>query len=191
MKLTGLSTLGWICTLSGSIGSLLPGLSYFTSYAPPMFEASSLLTGGVALAVILLALTTPISQETTVKHAFNIILTGFIVVILYGIAYNVFTISTPKGWEKGRIQTGFSLNSWSLTDKAESYLNKNPSSTTTHLVESFGAYNNVDKVWKSWSIQLAGLLLIILFSVGFVLWAYGFARLAIILDRNKNEQDFT
>ena len=120
MKLAGLSTMEWLCTLSGGMGSLVPGLSFFTAYPPPMFEASSLLTGGVALAVIILGLKRPIKRSATVTGAVSIILIGFLTVVLYGFAHSALTISPPPPW-KGHVQTGFALSSWSLTDKALAY----------------------------------------------------------------------
>ncbi len=57
-KLTAdrLDFMQWVCALAGGVGGLLPGIAFFNAYAPPMFDAVSLLTGGVAVAVVLYAL---------------------------------------------------------------------------------------------------------------------------------------
>lgn len=184
MKLSGLSTMEWLCTLSAGIGSLIPGLSFFTTYPPPMFEASSLLTGGVALAVIVLGLKRPVVQSSTVSSAVAIILVGFLTIILYGFAHSALTISAPPPWE-GRIQIGFAQSDWSLSDKAQRYMEMNPSLTVDELALSFGAHEAIDKVWKPWTVLAAGFLLVLMFSLGFILWAYGFSRLAAILNKQS------
>ncbi|WNM61913.1 hypothetical protein [Candidatus Nitrospira neomarina] len=168
----------WVSALAGSAGGLLPGIAFFNTYAPPMFEAVSLLTGGVAIAIVLHALKSGHATKGSAKKAIILILLGLLLVVSYGFGRSFWTVSPPAGWPPDRIQIGFYLADWSLTDKAQEYMIDHPDYTVEKLMLSFAAYDHPEKIWKVWSIISAGFILIVVFSGGFLLWAYGFALLA-------------
>lgn len=175
----------WVCALAGGVGGLLPGIAFFNAYAPPMFEAVSLLTGGVAIAVVLFILKVHKPKKESAKKSIFLILLGLLLIVFYGFGRSYLTIGPPAGWPPDRIQVGFYLANWSLTDKAQKYLINHPTTTIEDLMLGFAAYDHPEKVWKVWSIIAAGFLLIMVFTGGFLLWAFGFGLLARSLSTHR------
>lgn len=166
------------------------GVAFFNSYAPPVFEASSLLTGGAGIAIILFILTSRSKKRTSATRPLYFIFIGLLLVVIYGLARDYYTVSPPPTWNGNRIQIGFYLSQWSMTEKAIDYLVKDPGITPERLMLVFGAYeeHGVEKIWKPWSVISAGSILIILFSAGFLLWTTGFAQLAKSLSKEANRK---
>lgn len=185
-----LDVVKWICTLAGGIGSVVPGATFFNSYAPPVFEAVSLLTGGAALAIILYILSERSKKRTSTARSLSFIFIGLLLIVIYGFARNYYTAGTPPGWGGNRIQIGFYLSKWSMTDKAIDYLAQDPGVTPERLMFAFAAYeeHGVEKIWKPWSVIAAGSILIILFSGGFLFWTAGFALLGRSLSKESRRK---
>jgi len=60
--------------------------------------------------------------------------------------------------------------------------------TPDKLLLAFGIWGGkgrTDEIWRTRWIVTAGLLLVVLFTCGFLLWTYGFALLAKFISRGK------
>lgn len=183
---TPFGKLSWLTATAGGIGSLVPGWAYFNEQAPPSAEASGLVISAVALAVILYGINRPMKTRPTTGRALAWILAALVIVVAYGVARDYTTAAYPPGYELAesernkRLQIGFALARWSLTAEAAERLRDPDVRTVDDLLLAFpGAYaGQVELVWTPLSVTAAGLLLLLLFSIGFLSWAYGFALLA-------------
>ena len=69
---------------------------------------------------------------------------------------------------------------WTLTDAGREWKRSNPSLTVTQIVSNEAAFtqDRVAILWHTWSIYLAGTLLIGFYLSGFITWTSGFALLS-------------
>lgn len=176
------TALGVLAAGAGAIASQLPGLSFFTSNAPPSFGLLSLMTSGLTLAIFVWVLTTTPADSDRSR-------TGLIAVgaaIVLGLAYagllNWVTVPAPA--ETGvaqRFQIGFGLSDFSLTDDARRLLKASPADTTIEdLMLMKGAFRpgGPQLLWKPWTITAAWLLLSTVFLLAYSLWSFGLACVA-------------
>ena len=79
-----------------------------------------------------------------------------------------------------RFQVGFWKCDWSLTQVGLKLKQENLSDTPQVwvLIEAAFQPGGPEKIWKPWSIISAGILMLITYMAGFVLWTAGFSLLA-------------
>jgi hypothetical protein len=107
-----------------------------------------------------------------------------VAIVAYFIGRTYWTIGPPPGrLEEGvRYQIGFHLAPWSLTSEAADKLDSLSvaSRTPGDLMLAFGAYKDggPQLIWKPWTIVVAGSMLVALYLVAFLFWAFAVSMLA-------------
>lgn len=168
--------------LGGGVGSFLPGIAYWRESAPPLLGAWSFLVTGVALALLVYGYSKRLVPQHIPRSALRYILAAMVLAIAYGVCLRYTTVQHSK--RKGpRYQIGFHTFDWSVKDPEEKgRLSKSMGKelTAEELMNAYGAFNpgGPEKVWKFWTIIVAGTLLLLLFVSGFIFWTYGLALLA-------------
>ena len=176
-------SLKWLALLGGGVGSSLPGIAYWRESAPPFLAAWSWLVTGVAVAVLVYGYFKPlVAPQTIPRIALRYIIAALVLVTLYGVLLRYTTVQHSKR-EGPRYQVGFHTFDWSLKEpQAIRGLSKEVGKdlTAEELMMAYGAFKpgGPEKVWKFWTIIVAGVLLVIVFVSGFISWTYGFAILA-------------
>jgi hypothetical protein len=170
----------WVC---GGLGIGLPGLSFFTTYVPPLFPIISLITAlPAAILLFVFALRSGpdrrrggLPRDET--RAAYFVAGGLTLVVLYLLLFLYTTIPSPTG---ERLQIGFGLSPWSLTEAGQSWVKSQPTITVVEMVKREAAFeqDRLFILWKSWSIYLAGVLVFLFYLLGFISWTSGFAFLA-------------
>lgn len=185
-----LSTLKYPGGLLASVGALIPALSEFTTYPPPLFENSfgktGLLTSAIALATIIITFyydpprhTTPGSFPLLVRKAIKVLIAAILLLILYLVLLRVCTVVDPPG--ENRYQIGFSNFEWSLNPNGQKIMREHPDFTVKNLMDYSTLYypTGPEQDWKPWTIYLSGVLMILTFIFSFVLWTLGWSLLAL------------
>lgn len=169
--------------LGAGLGVGLPGLSFFTRYAPPLFPMTSLITAlpAAILYLVYARRSRPDLRRTGMpndeKRAAYLIGIGLVFLIVYALLFLYTTIPSPIG---ERLQIGFGLSNWSLTEAGQNWVQAQPTITVMEIVKREAAFDQdrLPILWKTWSIYSAGVLLIFVYFVGFISWTIGFAFLA-------------
>lgn len=177
-----------LSVLAAGISTLLPGLTYFSQYAPPMFTASALLSSGLGLAVFIRVFATDRKASTWVQRGSRSVVAAVFLASIYGLLFSLLTVSSPVDIpppQRERYQIGFWTLDFSLTDEAKIKKKEYSLATPEELMLAFGGYEpgGTSQIWHTWTILSAGILLIALFILTFMLWAYGMALLAQSLSK--------
>lgn len=169
------------------VGAMIPALSFFTLYPPPLFEGASILTSAIAGAVILLTyyfeprvVPPNTREETLVRYARNAIAIALVLIIVYLVMLKICTVTDPPVNPATRYQIGFWSWNWSLNEDGK-FLVQNHAGATPHELMDYAVAFSKDgpaKVWKFWTILVAGISMIVVFLLTFVLWVFGWALLA-------------
>lgn len=167
-----------------SAGVLVPALAYFTILSPPLLQESSLFTAAIAVATLLAVfqyrfrnehLTAREGFSPLSRRAVHLLLGALATFIGYILLLRISTVVDPQGQQ--RWQIGFYKLQWSLTAAGRE---KAPELPIEDWMLS-GAYfrdGGPEVLWTPFSIYLAGILLILLFTTTFVLWTAGWGLLA-------------
>lgn len=179
-----LSAFNSVRGLLASVGVLVPGFTYFTKYGPPFGEIA-LLTAAFATATMFIAYYYTPSQSSgatqklppLIKTALKVLIISVVLLILYLILIDLCTVQIP-GINK-RVQIGFDKFDWSLTEYGKQVKAKNPVALPQEWLSDESFESGVAKrFWQTWSIYLAGVLMIVVFIFAFVLWAFGWSLIA-------------
>jgi hypothetical protein len=177
------TSLKWFC--SGA-GAFVPGYTFFTTYSPPFFPGISILTGVLSAAMIYITSTYNPPTETRarsfeklIRFSMLFLITAFILLSIYVILLRFCTVLEPQSYEQ-RFQVGFYKFDFSLTEVGLNLKHKTPSAPIEDWILSEGAFRpgGPEIIWRPWSITIAGLLLVFIYMLGFVLWTVGFSLLA-------------
>jgi hypothetical protein len=172
--------------LSASAMGLMPGASFFTNFKPPLFSALPLLASGVAAAVLANAYF-GLLADTPLVRARRFIIAALVCAGLYGLIFDFTTVGVPeeRGESVTKYQIGFGMSDFSLTAEAKSKRDMLDLRTSQDLMLAMGGFSEGgrQKIWKEWSIAMAGALLMLLFLAAFLLWAHGIGLLARALFR--------
>ena len=165
-------------------GVVIPALSFFSSYPPPLFPAVSLITSALSGAILLAARawrpkSDPVSQRmprvVTLGGTFVVLSIPFL--IAYVLALQFTTVRVPASGD--RLQIGFGRSNWTLTEAGKTWTRQFPQITAEQLLRNEGfAQDRAQIIWETWSIYSAGALLIVLYFLAFGIWTTGFALLA-------------
>jgi hypothetical protein len=182
-----LSSFKWITGILTGAGVAIPALSFFTLYAPPFFLASSLFTAAISTAVIVLIfyydppVTAPDTQaKKLVRLARNALVCAVVLLVLYMIMLRVCTVVDPPDQPEARYQIGFWNFDWSLTEDGVYLKEKFAKATPWELLDHGVAFSEDGpaKIWKFWTILVAGVSMIVVYLFTFVLWVSGWSLLA-------------
>ena len=170
----------------GAVVSQLPGITYFYALIPPYFGAFHLLATGGTLAIFLYAYLRASGTRTLVRGGITWVGLSIVLAIIFTPLLSAWTVPPPDGWpQNGKFQIGFGMSKFSLTDpaiqKAKEFKIDNPSD----LMLAFGAFDDakLSRVWKQWTIVVAGMTLVVVFVASYVCWVLGIAYLAKSLGR--------
>lgn len=179
-----LSAFNSIKGLLASVGVLIPGFAYFTKYAPPFGEIT-LLTAAFATATVFIThfYNPPPSNNPherlppLIKKALVALVVSVVLLISYLILLDVCTVITTN--TNNRIQIGFGKFDWSLTEYGKQKKAEDPAALPQDwlLDESLKA-GVAKRFWSTWSIYFSGVLLITVFILAFVSWAFGWSLIA-------------
>jgi hypothetical protein len=185
------TALGALAAGTGAIASQLPGLSFFTSNAPPSFGLLGLMTSGLTLAIFVRVLaTTPEALDRS--RAGLLAVAGAVVLGLsYVSLLNWVTVPAPveTGVDR-RYQIGFGLSDFSLTDRAKAALKTGADGVTSEdLMLMNGAFRpgGPQLLWKPWTITLARALLSAVFLLAYFLWSFGLACVATRMVKRSSQ----
>ncbi|MDH5415063.1 MAG: hypothetical protein OEW87_13085 [Flavobacteriaceae bacterium] len=182
---TFLSTILWIF-IAGSLGVLVPGYAFFTSYPPPLFPEISIVISALSILIIIAAFRYKPKQiaETYglplfVKIAIILIVAALVILVFYVIFLQNWTVLDPQSSEV-RFQIGFGKCSCGLTEAGLMLKEKFPNETVRDWMLREAAFrsNGPNIIWKSCAINAAGIILILIYLLGFILWTSGFSLLA-------------
>jgi heme/copper-type cytochrome/quinol oxidase subunit 2 len=182
-----ISSFKWIHGISAIIGISVPALSFFTLYAPPFFAAASVITSGIATAVVVFTFyydPTVTAPDTEKKKLIRLALIAIgcavVLIVVYMMMLKVCTVVDPPEKPETRYQIGFWNFEWSLTDDGK-YLKQRHSNATPWELMDYGVAFDPDapaKIWKFWTILVSGVSMIVVFLFAFVLWVFGWSLLA-------------
>jgi hypothetical protein len=163
--------------LTASLGVVVPGYAFFTSYAPPIFKGITLITSAVCVAFLVYTLNL---RKSTLKisKGIRLIIISFVVLLLY---LFLFSYTTVKVDNESALQAGFGNSRWSLTPSAIKMIESGncPRTDNATLLTCAGFdEDNIPLIWKKWTINFAGLILIIVFTASSILWTVGWGKIA-------------
>lgn len=169
--------------LGAASGAGVPAYTFFSSFPPPLFPKTSIITAALSTAILFIALKwrpkTDDRKHGTphiVKRGSRFIGLAVLLLIVYVLLLKFTTIDAPSG---KRLQIGFGQANWSLTEAGRDWVRTQPAITVVQMVTNEAAFdqNRLAILWPTWSINLAGLLLILLYFLSFTCWTAGFALL--------------
>ncbi len=172
-------------------GVVLPAASFFTSYPPPLFLGISILTSALSAAIFAIVATgvtggKALPDRAPGRRAGIYIVAAFVFLAVYILLFQFTTLPIPrpekdKDKKEERVQIGFNSLPWSLTTAGKGWTETNPAITAYEIASNEAAFaqERVPIAWKIWTIYTAGSVLIMLYSIGFLLWTAGFALLGI------------
>jgi hypothetical protein len=182
-----ISAFRWIKGVCAGVGVAIPAFSFYNHYAPPLFEASSLLTAAIASAVIILTnyykprvVPPDTKKKKLVRYARNALIAAILLLIVYMIMLRICTVADPPAKPEMRYQIGFWTFDWSLNDDGQFLKKQIHGSSPWELMDHGVAFSKYgpEKIWKLSTILASGVLMIIVFLFTFVLWVFGWSLLA-------------
>lgn len=172
--------------------SLIPGIGLFTDYSPPLIPDGKVFSVAVSMAIIcgcfLLAPRITVASvrlpQKMTRKAWGLIGVAVVLYVVYASFLGYCTVLEPQNYSQ-RFQIGFGKSDWSLTPEGVELKYGNPSATLEDWMMMEGAFRQggPDIIWKTWTINAAGFLLVMIYLVSFVLWTLGFSNLAVIMSK--------
>jgi hypothetical protein len=182
-----------IATLGGALSGGLPGAAYFTHNAPPLFALTALVSGGVGVAVFVYVFLIRPDARRAARNAVRILIAAVFLGAAYGLLLTLLSVAPPTDAQTDgvRFQIGFRMADFSLTADGRAKRDQLDLRTPEDLMLAYGGYEQgtTYRIWQTWTIIASGILLIVLFVVTFILWAYGLALLAWSLSKQPSAQD--
>jgi hypothetical protein len=166
-------------------GAAVPAWTFFLHVAPPLFPQISLILAAVAGAIVAIAAAyvPPVCRGSAglppmVRHAAALIGVALVLLIAYVVLWQEWTVASINDPEV-RYQIGFGKVNWGLTTEGL----KDKADPDLHLIQDWmsahgWSSNTPGIIWKEWTINTAGLILIVIFVCGFISWTTGFSLLA-------------
>jgi hypothetical protein len=186
-KLTFTNYLSAFTSINGVLAStsiLIPGLAFFTAYAPPFAEIT-LLTAGISTATIFISYyygpSTKAKKGSGLPPLIRIATKALIfsVVLIVGYVVLLELCSILIQGTKKTIQIGFGTLDWSLTEYGQRVKAEDPVLGPADWLQQEGLTSGVAKrIWTPWSVYSAGSLMIVVFMLAFISWAFGWSLIA-------------
>jgi hypothetical protein len=171
------SALSWF---GSATGVAVPALGFFKDFAPPIFPAIGLILVPISSAIIYFvgANKSLRTNSRLLKRSMWLVGVGVSLIFVYIIALPNWSVQIP-GSDK-HLQIGFGTANWSLTAIGKQDKRAIPDATPEKLLMAEAAFTHdgVIGVWASWTVALAGSVLLLSYFCGFVAWTSGFACLA-------------
>lgn len=183
----------------GGIGAIagvgVPAWSFFSSYAPPLFPGVTVIVAALSAAIwaaVKLSKRVGDEQPPTgqVKSAIVLIVVAILLISGYILLLQFTGLPVPPEKVR-RVQIGFAMANWSLTDVGRKWKAEHPAWTVEEIAASEAAFDQgrVFIIWQTWSVYCAGFALIVLYFVGFGLWTSGFALLGVGGPQDEEKKD--
>jgi hypothetical protein len=167
-----------------ALASQLPGVSFFTNFAPPNFGALTLMTGGLTLAIFVWVFVNRPARANA-KTGIAAVVCAVLLAIVYSALLNWTTVLPPAGTgSTQRFQIGFGLASFSLGPEGLKLLQSSPSSVTPEdlmLAKAAFRPGGPELIWKPWTVTVAWLLSSGFFLLSYLAWSFGLASVALSL----------
>lgn len=179
-----------LATGAGALASQLPGLVFFSQYAPPSFGPVTLMTGGLSLAVFVWVFSNSTMKSASTSLGTSSIIASVVLAIIYTALLNWVTVPAPL--ETGiaqRFQIGFGLTPFSLTSEGLKLLNTAPDITPEYAMLFKGGFRpgGAQLIWKPWTITASWLMLSSVFFLAYLAWSFGLACIALkLIGRTQN-----
>ncbi len=158
---------------------VLPLYLHTRGLAPPLLPESAWVVAAVALLCFLHRMAR--LRRTKTARAATRAVFGLTLLGLYGICLKHWSVAPPALREGERVQIGFGLWDWSLTEAARDAM-ADPAlelRTAQDLMLGFGAFDesggSPEQIWMAWTILAAGVLLLLFLFLGSVLVLSGLA----------------
>jgi len=173
----------WLGAASG-VG--VPAFTFFSSFPPPLFPSVSLISAALSGAIFVTALAWRPKEDgpdqtlpRIVKQGKWFLFLSIPLLIAYILLLQFTTVPIPTK-PSTRLQIGFGMFDWTLTETARDWKSSTPSLTVTRIIKNEAAFtqDRIAILWRTWSVYLAGFLLIVLYFSAFVTWTSGFALFA-------------
>jgi len=172
--------------LSASIGVLVPGISFFFNYDPPLLTGAGLITAGLGVATVMITYyykpkqaPSSSSLPTFARIALKMFLLSIVLIVVYVLLLHWCTVVDPQKGQ--RFQIGFGIANWTLTEQGVMLKEKFPDmKTPLGLMMIKGAFEQgrPELIWRSWSIYVAGTFMIISYTCAFIIWVFAWSILA-------------
>jgi hypothetical protein len=182
MKLIEFLENKWVKGGGRATGVGVPAVAWFTSFPPPLFPSISIIIAGLSVAILLLwnpgIDNSGQTQPNIVKKIKLCLISSILLLIIYILLWTFTTVTHPIAADT-HLQIGFGLSDCTLTDTAKDWLNDKPTLTVIELIKLEAAFtqDRITILWQTWSVYVAGILCIVLYLLGFIFWAIGFAML--------------
>lgn len=176
-------------TSATALASQLPGISFFTSYAPPDFGPLKLMTGGLTLAIFAWVLFGSRAQSRGVSTGVKAVVAAVALAVVYCAFLGWTTVpAPPEQHVQQRFQIGFGLIPYSLTPTGLKILQSSPDAVTAEdLLLATGGFrpNGATVAWKQWTVTAAWGALSVIFVLSYIAWAFGLACVGRELQRRS------
>lgn len=177
--------------LTAGVGAIIPGFTYFMSQTPPLFPGIGLLVSALCIGLLLYMVTKGEHKEHSSKAGWWLLVTAFIFLLGYMLLFDYTTVLCPST-TVSRLQIGFGLSDWTLTNDAreliKSKLCRGTSKEDLLMCAGF-TRENVFLLWHRWSVYTSGISLMFVFTVASVTWVAGWGTLGLAyLSKNKNNE---
>lgn len=181
----------------GGIGIVIPVLIFIINailsnslYLSCIFSALALATIFIIYCILSFQYKANGMLTTYMKKGIGFVMLSLVIIFGYFQFLEYSTILEPQFSEE-RIQTGFGLNTFSLTSGGLQLSQKYPNKTALELMQIVDGFNLADAtkiLWKNWTIQCAGISLHLLYMGLFLTWIIGLFYL--IKDKKRITADF-
>ena len=190
--------------LGAASGAGVPAFTFFSSFPPPLFPSVSLISAALSGAILFIALIWKPKAERQdqtlpriLKQGMRVLILSVLLLIVYILLLQFTTVPVPIPTQPStRLQIGFGMSDWTLTGAGRDWKSSNSSLTVEQMIRNEAAFtqDRIGILWQTWSIYLAGFLLIAFYFLAFIAWTSGFALLAkqrtINKERGKGKRNY-
>ena len=179
-----LRRLSWFGAFSGLA---IPGYStFFQKLVPPLFPEIGLITACLGAATVFIVYSrrprkqSGAQQRRLTTRGTVLLASSVLLLAAFLLTLRAWTVQDPQ--QGTTYQIGYRTAEWTLTTAGLTDLKNKPSATPEDLMLMEAAFypGGPAKIWVSWSIYTAGLLVLLFYLLGFILWAAAFATLAVV-----------
>src|SRR5687767_5647479 len=90
-----------IYVVFSSIGVIVPGYTFFTKYAPPLFKEITLITSALTIAFVIYSLTLDqLKKEKLLRRGLGLIFISFVTLLLYLASFDMTTVEINSSVEQ-------------------------------------------------------------------------------------------
>ena len=178
------------------VGIIGPVGSYFTPYVPPLIPEIVFVVAVMSgICIYFVLAIKPKNKETDTSywlfHGVVSLSMGIFLIVVYFLLLDLTTVVDPQS-SGSRYQIGFRKADFSLTASGIKIKEQFPDEPIEEWIIKAAAFREggPEILWKTWTIYVAGVILILCYICCFILWTSGFTFLArhhAILSTNGND----